>query len=172
MVDIIPKRIRRFPSFYQIAFYVSLSLALIAALAVTVLFVLENNAVKKLQDLEDQILQVGTKEEKLQESQLLLDKKRIEDFAALLNGRRKNSAIFKIIEEATLPEIWFVGFNLSGQNIGLSGQTPNFKILGQQLLVLKEQSLIEKTTLTNLAINKEGDVIFEIEVSFKPEAFE
>jgi hypothetical protein len=171
MVDIIPKRIKRFPNLYQIGFYISLGLALVSVLAVTLIFLLENNATKNLQTLEDRINQVGTQEEKIQEAQLLLDKKRIEDFSELLAGHQKTSAVFKIIEEATLPDIWLTKFSLNGTQVELLGQTPSFKILGQQLLILREQSLIEKTILSNLAINKEGAVDFDLIVSFNPEVF-
>jgi Tfp pilus assembly protein PilN len=172
MVDIIPKRTKKFPDLYQIGYYASLGLALLSMLVLTVLFVLENNAVSNLQNLEDRISEVGTKEEKIQETQLLLDKRRIEDFASLLSGRQKTSAVFKVIEEATLPDIWFTQVSISGSQANLTGQTPSFKTLGQQLLILREQSLIEKTTLSNLSINKEGAVDFNITVSFKEEVFE
>jgi Tfp pilus assembly protein PilN len=173
MVDLIPKQVKRFSNLYRPDFYFYLGLAFVfvSVLSVVLLLLLENNSIKNLQTLEDKINEVGTKEEKIQEAQLLLNKKRIEDFAGLLAERQKTSAVFKIIEESTLPDVWLTKMDVSGSRVELAGQTPNFRILGQQLLVLKDQSLIEQTTLSNLAIGKKGEVEFNLTVLFKPEAF-
>ena len=57
---------------YRLAPYIVFGLVLVVVLAYIVLSYLENNASKTMENLQERIAQVGTKDEKVLEAQVLL----------------------------------------------------------------------------------------------------
>lgn len=107
------------------------------------------------------------------EAEIIPLKNKISDYGLLLNIHKSPLDIFKILEDHSLPKVWFsnFGFDIEEKQIVLSGHTDSFEILEQQVSVLKEESLVTEITLSNVSIDEEGGIDFILELSFKSEVF-
>jgi hypothetical protein len=173
MVGIIPKPVKKIPQWQNILFYVAAALLIAAVLAYFIVAHLERKASATYQDLEERISQVGTLEEKELEKEVFTDKKRISDFAVLLQKHQKPSSFFEFLEETCHPRVWFSELKLSPaiSQAVLSGQAPNFQILGQQLLIFQSQDLIQKVELADVSIGEGGETRFIFSLFLEPPMF-
>ena len=162
MPGIIPKPIKKTSKLYELAPYLVFGLVLAVVLAYVVLFYLANKTSKTLLDLEDQIAQVGTRGEKVIETQVLSDKQKIDDFSKLFSDHQRASNFFKFLEKNSHPKIWFNKLELSSSDSQavLSGETANFETLGQQIVIFQNQPLVKKIEISDLAIGKNGRANF------------
>jgi len=173
MVGIIPKPIKKTPRIYEFAPHIVFGLVLVVVLAYVVLFYFENKTSKTLWDLEEKIAQVGTMEEKNLETQILLDKQKIDDFSKLFAGRQRISNFFKFLEENCHPKIWFNKLELSPSDSQavVSGETSNFETLGQQIAIFQSQEMVKNIEISDLNIDKNGRASFNFTISLDPEIF-
>ena len=173
MPGIIPKPIKRTPKWHAIALCAALGLIVLLVLGYALLFYFEGKAQSTLNDLEEKIAQVGTKEEKKIETQLLLQRKTINDFAKLFQDHKKASAFFEFIENNCHPKVWFTELTLSPEDAqaNLSGQTVNFQTLGQQILIFQEHDSVESVQLNSLTINDEGETEFTLSLPLNSQMF-
>ncbi len=173
MIDIIPKKVKKAPEWYSFGFYIALALLIAVVLAYALSFYFEGRALNNFQDLEDRIAQVGTKQEKAVETEVLAAKKRINDFSKLLQSHKKSSNFFTLLEENCHPEIWLTGVELYPEEAEaiVTGQTSDFQNLGQQLAIFREQDLIESLELTDLLIGEEGEAKFSLYFHLDPVIF-
>ncbi len=162
MVGIIPKPIKKMPEWRKYAFYIAPGLLIAVVLAYALLFYFESRTSTTLIDLEDQISQVATEEDKVLEREAINIKKQINTFSKIFADHKKSSNFFTLLEENCHPKVWFTELNLKPEEaeVSISGKTVNFQTLGQQFLIFQEQDSIEEVTLTNLAIGKEGKAEF------------
>lgn len=174
MVGIIPKPKKKIPEWQKIVPYVSLSVLIAVILGFALLSYFEGKSAASLQDLEYKIGQVGTGEEKAMEKEVLAAGRKIDDFSGLLDEHQKLSGLFELLEETCHPQVWFskFSFNSEGQELQISGTASNFQTLEQQLVIFQSQELIKSITLSNLAINKKGDIDFSINISLAAEAIQ
>jgi len=173
MVGIIPKPIKKTSRLYEFAPYIVLGLVLVVVSAYVVLVYVGNRTSKTLWDLQDKIAQVGTKDERALETQVLLDKQRIDDFSKIFADHQRASNFFKLLEENCHPKVWFNKLELSSQDseVVLSGETSNFETLGQQIAILQNQELVKNIEISDLAIGKTGRANFTFSISLDPEIF-
>jgi len=95
MVGIIPKPIKKTSKLYELAPYIVFGLVLAVVLAYVALLYIGNKTSKTLWRIQEQIAQVGTQDERAQETQVLLDKQKIDDFSKLFADHKKTSNFFK-----------------------------------------------------------------------------
>lgn len=173
MVGIIPKPIKKIPKWHNIVFYLALALLIVAVLSYFILANLERKSLATYQDLEEKIAQVGTLEDKALEKEVFTDKKKISDFSILLQEHQKPSNFFQFLEEICHPQIWFSGLKLSPGvfQAVISGQAPNFQILGQQLFIFQTQDLIQSVELADLSIGEGGETEFIFSLFLDPQIF-
>ena len=173
MVGIIPKPIKKPSRVYEFATYIVFGLVVAVVLVYIVLLSLGNKASKTMEDLQERIAQVGTKDEKAVEAQVLLDKQKIDDFSGLFANHQKVSNFFKFLEENSHPKIWFnkLILNSEGSQVVLGGETANFETLGQQIVIFQNQELVKNVEITDLAIGKNGRATFSFSLSLDPEIF-
>ncbi|MFH1423405.1 MAG: hypothetical protein ABIG29_00405 [Candidatus Nealsonbacteria bacterium] len=173
MIGIIPKPIKKTSKLYGFSPYIVFGLVLAVVLAYVVLFYLGNKASETSSDLEEKIAQVGTKEEKVLETQVLIDKQRIDDFSKIFSDHQRFSNFFKFLEENCHPKIWFNKLELNSQDSQavLTGETSNFETLGQQMVIFQNQTLVKTVEITNIAIGNTGRVDFTLSLLLDPEIF-
>ena len=171
MVGIIPKTIKKNPRWQNLASYFCYALLIVVILGYAALFYFEGKAVGALQNLEEKMTQVATKEDRAAESRILAAQKKINDFSKLLQDHKKSSSFFAFLEENTLPKVWLTKVELSpGEAQALvSGQAPDFKTLGQQILIFQGQEQIQSVDLTNLSVSKKGETEFSFYLYFNPQ---
>lgn len=173
MIEIIPKKIQKAPNWQKVGLYAVAALLAVAVLGYVLMFLFESNALKELQAVEDSIAQVGNKEEKIQEAEVLLAQKRIDDFAKLLDEHKKTSNFFSLLEETTHPKIWLTEIDLLPKEATamVTGQTANFRNLGEQLLILRDQPIIKAINLNDLRIGDSGAAVFTFQIDLNPQIF-
>ena len=174
MIGIIPKKPKKAPGWQNFASYFSCALFIVVILSYIALFYFEGKAFALLQDLEEKIAQVATKEDIVTEGQVLAAKKRINDFSKLLQDHKRASNFFTFLEENCHPKVWLTEVELNpGEAKALvSGKTADFKTLGQQILIFQGQEQIQSVDLTNLSISKKGETEFSFYLYLKPQIFQ
>lgn len=173
MAGIIPKPIKKTSRLYEFAPRIAFGLALAVALSYVALFYLENRTSQTLWDLEEKIAQVGTKDEKAMETQVLLDKREIDDFSKLFADHKRASNFFKFLEENSHPKVWFnkLEINLQDSQAALSGEAASFEALGQQMAVFQSKEIIKNIEMSDLYISKNGRAGFTLSLSLDPKIF-
>ena len=174
MVGIIPKRIEKASRWQNLFFYLALGLLIAVILGYAVLFYFEGKNSRNLQDIEYKIIQIGAEEDKVREEEISSVKNKINDFSSLFNNYKKTSNLFNFLEEICHPKIWLTRLELDSNmdQVLISGQSSNFKILGQQLLIMQEQDLIQRISLNNLSVNEEGNTDFYFQLFLNPKIFQ
>ena len=78
---------------------------------------------------------VGTEQKKAQEKEVLSYIQKVNDFAGLLQNHRFSSNVFQLIQDKTMPYIWFNQFALDQKNnsVQLFGEADNVENLSRQV---------------------------------------
>ena len=174
MVDLIPKRARKSLPFQNVFFYIALAVLILAAGAYALLIYLESQASINLQNLEGEISRVGTPAERQMERSVFSTERKINDFATIIEAHRRPSNIFPFLESVIHPQVWMSDFELTMETdfLKLSGQTLNFRTLGEQLEVLRSQRMIQEIQLSDLSIGEGGQTELNIGLTLDPEIFQ
>lgn len=171
MVDIIPKEVSKIPTFLNILFYSSI-VALVFSLAA--FFILNGSlrsSKEKLTELNSNLTAtVGDAERISLEKEVFRYQDKINTFATVFKKHKASSNIFDLIQKYTHPNVWFKSFdlNLVTSSLGLTGQAKDFKSLGQQIIVLGQESAFQKVDLFNVSISDDGKVNFNLSISVDP----
>lgn len=173
MIGIIPKPIKKPSRIYRFAPYIAFGLVGAVLLAYVALVYFESRASKTMGKIQDRIAQVGTKDEKVIEAEVLLNKKQIDDFVKLFAGHQRVLNFLKFLEANSHPEIWFNKLTLSVEDsqVVLSGETSNFETLGQQIVVFQNQELVKDVEISDLSVAKNGRAAFTFTISLDSEIF-
>jgi len=173
MVDLIPKKQPKIPSWINISFYVSISLLIIIILSIIILSQLQKRAIDTTQKLSEELKVVKSQERKDLEKKIINSQQKIANFSYLIDNHKLNSKTFYFLEKTVHPKVQFTSFNLSSKDkkLVLQGETENFFTLGQQFLIFKAEPLIKSINLTTVSITKDGRVGFTFEILFLEEFF-
>lgn len=174
MIGIIPKPVKKAPEWQNIGIYVALGVLVAFVLGYAAIFFFEGKASKSLGNLEERISQVGTKDERNTEVQVLLAGRRIDDFSNLLRQHEKTSNVLKLIEENCHPRVWFTVMDLLTKDniLNISGQTPTFETLGQQILLFQKSSFVKEVNLVSVGVGKRGATEFTLSLLLDPAIFQ
>ncbi len=170
MVEIVPRSTEKESQEVGILFYISILFLVLSIISYFVFFSLQKRAETTRQNLLDQIQKETPAEIISLKEKVENYEKKIKDFTPLLKKHILASNFLKFLEEKTHPQVFFTEINLDLEKsmVDLSGQTDNFFILGQQLLILEQEPLISELKLDQLAIGKEGKIDFVLNFSFSP----
>ena len=174
MVEIIPKKQAKAISLRNISLFIIGALLIATVFSYVVLFRIETKALNYLQDLETDIAQVGTKQDRAIEEKVFDYEKKIKNLAILLAARLQSAVFFDNFEKLIHPKVWFSSFELDASQMRatVSGKADDFKMLEQQLVFIQSKSdFIKATSLSDLTIGDEGGADFNINFNFKPEIF-
>ena len=124
-----------------------------------------------IQEKED-LLRLTLAEQTLEEKMRIQERK-INQFDNLLADHRKTINLFEFLEQRSHPLIWIseFGFNTSRNMINISGEAQSFVALGQQILVLKGDSLIKTVQVADISLAATGKITFALQLVFDPEIF-
>ena len=173
MVELIPKQARKILPLQNIFSYAALAALVLAVAAYIALFFSVSRASVSLKNLEDEIGQRGTPEEKQLERDVFDAEARIGFFAQILDKHRRPSRLLPVLEANTHPRAWFNFFDMDTETglLELRGETLNFQSLGQQFNAFSAEILIKDIRLSALSIGKEGQIEFTLMMSFDPQIF-
>jgi len=171
MVEIIPKQIKKLPSWEKTLMYFTLGLLVVS---VSAYFFLNNSITKaetKLQELERTLMEQKTEEEIALEKEVFGYQAKVEDFSKMLKKHPYSSKILNFFEKACHPKVWFsiTRFTIKDYNLSLVGKTTDFLTLEQQLSIFRKEPLIKAVDLSNLSVGKEGTIGFNLTLALDPE---
>jgi hypothetical protein len=174
MVGIIPKPIKKPSKWQKYLPYVGVAFIIIVVLSYAAVFYFQKQTSTTLSDLEDKIASIGTKEEKDIETQLILSKKRIDDFSGIFKDHQQISPVFKFLGDSCHPKVAFTKMDLSPKDYSMSvaGEAYNFTALDQQLAAWRKNQLIKDFNLSDFSINDENVISFSVSFTLDPSLFE
>lgn len=174
MVEIIPKKIEGEMPLKNVFLFTAGALLLAVIFGYVVLLRLESGTLLALQDLDDGISSISTKENKKNEENVLNAGRKINEFKVLWAGRSKSSQFFGNFGTLIHPQIWFssIDFNLAEIKAAVSGKAANFVVLEQQLIFLNSQSdIVDSFDLSGVSLGEGGEVNFNLTINFTPKIF-
>src|SRR4030042_3673925 len=154
MVEIIPKETAKLPGWLNNLLFAFLIILLLSIFSYFIL----NSSVKRagnvLQGLTMSLNELRSLERSTAEREVLKYNNKIGYFFQLLDNHLETSKIFDLIQQSCHPKVWFTKFNLNavGDKAILSGKTPSFENLGQQLLILRQEDWISEVGLQKISI--------------------
>lgn len=174
MVEIIPKPIKKIPRWKNFLPYFALALLIVAVLSYYFLVQLEGRSLLTLQDLEERIASIETSEKQTLKSEILAYQNKIDNFSLLLAEHQKSSNFFKIIEDSAHPKVWFkeLQLNLEKSQVVVTGFAKDFRVLGQQSFIFKNQESIQEVNLSDLSLGEGGEVEFTFRLFLNPRIFQ
>ena len=170
MVEIIPKETAKLPGWLNNLLFAFLIILLLSIFSYFILNSSVKRAGNSLQGLTMSLNDLRSLERSTAEREVLKYNNKIGYFFQLLDHHLETSKIFSLIQQSSRPQVWFTKFNLNavGDKMILSGKTPNFGNLGQQILIFKQRDWVSKVELQSVSLSKEGNVDFELLVYIKP----
>jgi len=129
---------------------------------------------KRIDEINNKITIFPTEEQKRQEKEIFDYKKKIDDFAVIINIHKISSNVFGFIEKKTLPNVWFSNFDMSEStnDIRLSGEAENMESLSRQIKVFEEsKDYVKNIYLSNYQLDLTGRVRFSLTLYLNPEVF-
>lgn len=172
-IEIIPKKAVKLYPWQNYLFYICIFLLLCSIIGYFSLNYLIKKSEQKLQETEEAIVKAKGPERMVLEEELKEFREKIDDFTPLLLSHQKSSNFFSFLEKNTHPQVLFteLKLNTKGNQVELSGQTDNFQILGQQLLIFQKTEFIRNLKLAKVEIGKEGKIEFTFDFSLTPKLF-
>jgi Tfp pilus assembly protein PilN len=172
-IEIIPKKETQIPHWQNILLYFGIFLLIGLIIGYFTLNYFIEKSERKLQQTNEAITKAKSPERIILEEELKSLRAKIEDFTPLLLNHQKSSNFFDFLEKNTHPKVFFTKLDLDteGNHVGLSGQTDDFQILGQQLLIFQKTEFLQGLKLSKVEINKEGKVEFTFDLSLNPKLF-
>ncbi len=166
-MEIIPKPKRKLPSPETIFLYFSILIFLSAIFTSFYFWFEEKSKRKEISQLEEKILALKTPEIRKKEEEVSKYQEKISHFSELIKDRLSYSKIFPYLEQKTHKQIYFskMDLDLESSTLLLSGESPNFFVLAQQLEIFKNDPFL-KLQLKELSLGKEGKVNFKLEINF------
>ncbi len=182
-IQIIPKEAAKLPLWQNTLFYFSIGLVFAMLAGYGVLYQFTKNAIKDFENIKKAIEQARTAQIIELESRLNSYEEKTEDFSSILNNHKMVSNFFGdfvkktgFLEINTHPKVFFseMKFDTAKEMVTLSGQTEDFKTIGQQISLFEKEELreiVKSVQLSEVKINKDGKAEFSLIISFYPKLF-
>ncbi len=157
------------------AFYVMWSLLVALVLCYIIFSYKISGASQHIIELDKKLLVYASDEQKASEKEVFDYKKKIDDFAVIIDSHRISSNIFSFIEEKTLPNVWFNIFNFSEgkKEISLSGEAENMEALSNQIKAFEaSKNYVKSINVLTSQATAEGKARFTLNLSLNSAIFE
>ncbi len=120
--------------------------------------------------IETETLNIRNNRDKATEDQVFRYAKKIDDFSVLLAKRKEVYPLFNFLESLIHKRVTLAELSLTKETgeINLEGETENFKILAEQMLILENNNSVLEPKIINLSLGEEGGIEFEINFSLDP----
>jgi len=157
----------------DVIFYFVMSL-LIATVLCYLVFIVKNIIQRnQIADYEAKLQTVGTPEQKEQEAEVILYKKKIGDFGSLIQNHEFASNVFKFLEEQTQPNVWFDQFSLDAKNnqIQLNGEAEDMSAFSRQTATFEKNEYVRNLGTFNSSLGESGQIEFNVSLLLDPKIF-
>ena len=128
---------------------------------------------KKAQGLDTQISEKNQSLNQVQVDNFVKFYSQVFNFKTLLDKHIFGSNILKFLEENTLKALNYTAFGLdmTRQEIKISGITPNYETLSQQLELFRQNDSVKDISFQNSSNNNQGGINFEVSIILKEDLF-
>jgi hypothetical protein len=155
----------------SILFYLSILILIFSIFSYFILFGLEKEAETVIKKVEKKL------EEKKQEEIISLEKKvqewekKIKSFNLLLQNHSFPSQFFPFFQEKILPKIFIKKFSLDLKDLKVeaTGETNEFDILGQQIMVFEKEPRISNLEIGDFNLTSDQKIEFKLKFNFDKE---
>ena len=106
--------------------------------------------------------QLGSELDEGAEKNARLFASRLAQVTGLLDTHVRTWNIFKLIEEVTHQRVQFTSFTLNDGEVTITGLTDSYVSFGQQIIVLGAHEEIRDLRVSDVSLNKNGQVLFSI----------
>lgn len=132
------------------------------------LFIWKGSLAKEKASLQEEFKNTVLNRDASLESELAGLDTLINSFVSVFKNQRNWSGLFGVIEKRTVQSVTFTSFNGSSQTgtFTLGGLAPDFNALAQQAKFLEEDDNIKRVEISNISVNKEGRITFNLSVTF------
>ena len=159
----------------DLVFYCAIALLIASLFSYGIFYYKAHLLNQKVGELDDKIAVYGTKEQKDYEKEVLDYKKKIDDFSTIIASHKISSNVFSFMEASTLPEVWFLSFDMSQptNEIRLLGETDSMETLSRQVQIFeKNRDYVKNITVLNTQLGSLGKVTFNLNLSLEPKIFD
>ena len=174
MVFEIPTELKNKSLWTEWTFYSVWFLLVVSVACYGMFFVKAYLRQQEISAIDKKIAVYGSSEQKEHEKQVFAYKKKIEDFAKIIENHTISSQVFAFIEKVTLPNVWFSNFSLSesGNQIVLSGETENLETLSRQIDAFeKNKEYVLGISVANSQVSPGGRIVFVLNLLLEPKIF-
>ncbi len=129
---------------------------------------------KKIQQIEIASLSLSNRNSQADNKKVIDYKKRIDDFASVIDSHKITSNTFSFIEKNTLKNVWFSDFSMQQNTNGLilSGQSKDAKTLSNQIGIFESnKDYVLDISVLNTNIDEEGKINFVLNIILNPSVF-
>ena len=159
--------------FSDILFYISISLLISAILCYFVFLAKISSQQKTINQIDLSMSTIGTDAQKQKESLIFNYQGKINDFSSLLQNRKSSLNILSLLEQDTMPKVWFNRFNMSekDRSVVLSGEAESMEVLSRQVMVFESNNSISKIDVLSSTLGDSGRVSFNLNVVLDSKVF-
>jgi len=128
---------------------------------------------KKLVELDQQLANVGTAQQKEMEKQVFDYQKKIDNFASILNAHKIPTNVLDDLKASTLQNVWFNHFAMDAKTalISVNGETDDVTSISQQINILESKKFVKNITNLSLELKQAARVSFTFDLMLDPEIF-
>jgi len=157
----------------DVIFYFVMSL-LVATILCYLVFIVKNVFQKRdISDFETKLESVGTTEQKQQETEVILYKKKINDFNGLMQNHEFASNVFAFMEEETQSNVWFTQFGLDEKSnqIQLTGKAEDMDAFSRQTANFEKNEYVKSLGTLDSSLGEAGEINFNFSLTLDPKIF-
>ena len=172
-VELIPKKPTERPWWQAVLFYVSLGFLVLSIASFFIISVLSKKETAERERLNRELARAKTEDEIRLESRIFKAQRQVAAFGFLIDQQKPVSRAFAVLEKLIHPQAYFSKLNFVAKEdkVWVAGVADNFRVLGEQSLLLKAEETIAQASLSEVGIGKEGGVEFSFEIFFAPGFF-
>jgi len=163
-------RLKSLEAVINIWVIISFVLIIAAVAAYLGLFFYRNNLIQEKNDLESQIYQIDGQRDLAMEANFINLEKGISDLKKVLENRMYPSYLFKMVEELTLPTVWFENMNadFSKATLDLDVAADSYDTMAKQIVILENDFRIKEVNFSDVKLEKEGGVNSSFNIALDP----
>ena len=124
-------------------------------------------------DINGQLTQQETSDQKTLESTVLNYKRRLDDFSEILNKHAALSRFFAAVEPIVYPTVSFDSMDLNSvdKTVTIIGKADTFESLAKQVTIFKNATAVfEKIDLSKVSLGPDGKINFSFKADIQPDA--
>jgi len=170
MIEIIPQARASRPGWVNAILAVALVFLLIAVAGQFIFGAMGTGAREDIEDASRRLGELRSPDRIALEKAVLGYQIQFANFSDTLAKRYLASRVLSLLEETAHPGILYQSLNidLEQASIQAKAEAASYQALGEQLLVFNNEERISKVATKNYSRDKEGQIIFDLILSFNP----